>query len=360
MEVSPFPHHGPLDPGELHGRHELVVDLVERVTRRQVTALLGPRRFGKTSVLRRVSSDLAAAGTSVVWLDLYEATSMVDVALRLDAALVGGRGPVAAALERSAASLGVSLGVVRVEFSKPSRPDPIATVHGLLDALVAGALSTPTLLVIDELSSLARVEGAAGLLRTKLQHHYADLGLLFAGSEPSTMRMMFEGREQPFFAQADLVEIEGLSQATVVDLVQDGFARTGRTPGFLASDIWAFAAGHPHRTMQLAHHAWQLAEPGPDLSADLWARALDLVMGHAEVSSRMLFSSLDRSEQSVLRILSGGESIYGRAAELLALNPSPARAAVARLRDAGHLTVSDPPRTVDPVLAEWLRRTLPV
>ena len=33
-----------------------------------------------------------------------------------------------------------------------------------------------------------RPQGAAGLLRTELQHHYQVMGLVFAGSQPSTMR----------------------------------------------------------------------------------------------------------------------------------------------------------------------------
>ena len=63
MEVSPFPHQGPLDPDAVVGRDDLVADLIERVTERRVTALLGPRRFGKTSVMRRVVDDLERAGT---------------------------------------------------------------------------------------------------------------------------------------------------------------------------------------------------------------------------------------------------------------------------------------------------------
>ena len=62
---TPFPHYGPLRPEQVHGRDELVSDLVERVTMRRVTALLGPRRYGKTSVLGKVASVVEAAGTSI-------------------------------------------------------------------------------------------------------------------------------------------------------------------------------------------------------------------------------------------------------------------------------------------------------
>ena len=61
MELSPFPHQGPLEPAQVRGRADLLADLTERLTERRVTALLGPRRFGKTSLLRKVAADPRAA-----------------------------------------------------------------------------------------------------------------------------------------------------------------------------------------------------------------------------------------------------------------------------------------------------------
>src|SRR3546814_15463004 len=51
---------------------------------RRVTALLGPRRYGKTSLLRRVTADLAEAGPETIWIDLYELNSMADLAGAID------------------------------------------------------------------------------------------------------------------------------------------------------------------------------------------------------------------------------------------------------------------------------------
>jgi AAA+ ATPase superfamily predicted ATPase len=101
--MSPFPYQGPLEPPQVHGRDELIADLEERITARRVTALLGPRRFGKTSVLRRVASDLSEVNT--VWVDLYEVSSMADVAVRFDDALAATTGGFAARARTLAASL---------------------------------------------------------------------------------------------------------------------------------------------------------------------------------------------------------------------------------------------------------------
>ena len=92
-DESPFPYHGPLDPDQVSEREDLVRDLEARITSRRPTALLGPRRYGKTSVLRRVSADLAEAGTETVWIDLYELNSVADLAGAIDQGLDQRAGP---------------------------------------------------------------------------------------------------------------------------------------------------------------------------------------------------------------------------------------------------------------------------
>jgi len=361
MEASPFPHHGPLEPAQVGGRDDLLADLVERVTERRVTAVLGPRRYGKTSLLRKVASDLEAAGVAVIWLDLYELSSMADLALRLDDALTTPTGPLRREVDRIAASLEVNLGVVRTTFSRPQRPDTSAVVHGLLEVLVAAARRHPTLLVVDEFSGIAKVKGAAGLLRTKLQHHFQQMGILFAGSEPSTMEALFSHGEQPFYGQADLVHIPPLDRMAVTDTVTNGFTTTGRDPGDLPTRLWSFCAGHPRRTMQGADLAWRRTRPGDDWSDRVWQLALDDLRSATSDVNEALFSGLGRSEQSVLRALANGGSVWGRAAELLALNPTPARNALQHLRDAGHVVTEGSTHTpVDPILADWIRSRLPL
>lgn len=157
------------------------------------------------------------------------------------------------------------MGVVKATLTRPDRQDPDLTAGRLLDVLVAHTRTNPTVVVFDELSSITRVDGAAGLLRTTLQPHYQHIGLLFAGSEPSTMRMLFTGADQPFYAQADLVDIEPLTLAAVVELIDDGFAST--PPPGLAGRIHAFTGGHPQRSMQLADAVWFAVADGIDAVA---------------------------------------------------------------------------------------------
>ena len=363
MDVSPFPYQGPLEPEQVRGRRELIADLTERVTEHRVTALLGPRRYGKTSVLRRVAADVIHAGVAVVWVDFYEVVSMADIAARLDDALARVPGRFAQLASKLAAAASINLGVVKFELRSASdgRPDPLMVTHGLLDVLTKSAQDHPTIVIFDEFSGIARVDGAAGLLRTKLQHHYQRLGIVFAGSEPSMMRMLFTAQAQPFYSQADLLEIGPLSHSEVIELVADGFAATDRDPGPLPGLISRFTGGHPQRTMQMADAAWRLVEPGGSATDAMWADALDNVRGSTSDGNERLYSSLQPGEKAVLRALAGGGSIFGAAAAVLDLATGTAQHARKTLTDRGHLIQDDGAFTiVDPVFADWIRNRFPI
>ena len=354
--VSPFPHQGPLSAEQVRGREALIDDLVERATMRRVTALLGPRRFGKTSVLRKVESILEAAGTSVVWIDLYETRSAADLVVRIDDALNSTTAAVRERTSSIAASMSVNLGMFKLEFARPAskRPDADAALHLMLDLLVKAAVADPTVIIIDEFTGLNGVAGAAALLRTKIQHHVQDVGLLFAGSEPTAMAAMFTDSSQPFYAQADIVEIQGFSPLDLDSIVSDGFRNTNRDPSGLAALIHQFTGGHPYRSMQLADAAWLQTDPGSTVTEELWSKTLQQVRESTSTGFETLFSSFSSNEQAVLRAIAGGRNLFGASLELFGTSSGGVAAARDRLISAG--TITKELDVVDPLLADWIRQ----
>lgn len=362
MHESPFPYQGPLAPEQVRGREELIADLTARLAGHRVTALLGPRRYGKTSALRRVLADLHGVSTDAVWIDLYELTSLEDLAARIDAGLDAVRGPLRQALDRVASALQVSLGTVSVTLhgKASARPDPAVTIGALLRTLVGAAQARPLVVAFDEFSGIAPVEGAAGLLRTGLQHHYQRIGIVFAGSEPSLMRALFTDHAQPFYGQADLVEIGPLAPADVVAIVQDGFAATDRDPGPAPARIVRSARGHPQRSMQLADAVWGHTPVGRAVTDLIWADALEDTRNAVAGGLERMYSSLPAGHQKVLRALASGGSIFGTAARILDLAPGAAQHGRQALADLGHLHQDDGWVVTDPLFADWLRRRFPI
>lgn len=360
MEISPFPYHGPLAPSEVRGRDGLLQDLTARVTERRPTALLGPRRFGKTSVLRRLAADLTEVTT--VWVDLYAAATHADLAVRFASALSAAGQELGGVMESRALSAGVNLGMVKIELARPARdrPDPTALFERLVEVTVETALRTPVLLVLDEFQAVARIDRAAAVLRTALQQHYRDIGLVFAGSEPSLMRDLFGRNDEPFFGQADIVEIHPLDHAAVREIIDAGFRATDRDPGAVADTIHAFTRGHPQRTMMSADVVWRRTPPGERADDERWAEAVvDLRrMVQATLASRFVDLPMDR--QKVLRVLAHGGALFGAAGERMELsNGGGAGARDALLADGTVSDVDGRLRLTDPLFADWILQTFP-
>jgi uncharacterized protein len=364
VEEAPFPHYGPLEAERVTGREAEAADLIGRLRERRPVALVGPRRFGKTSLLRHALWRLdEVEPTTAVWVDLYGVTSSSDFAVRLDQALVAVRGRLREVLDSIAGGLSVQLGVLGVELRRPGAGrDPVAAVHGLLDVVVRAAARERVVLALDEFADVADVEGLEALLRSHLQHHYRDLGLVFAGSRPSMMRTIFGDRDRPFFAQADLVEVPPLSQASVTALVHDGFSATGRRAGPVAMRVVAVAQGHPQRSMLLADAAWQRTEEGSEASDEVWEAALAAVRKAVAGSLSALYVELPGAQGPVLRAVARAGSPFAAAeARFHDLSNSSITAARDALLRDGHLTRGDDGKVtiVDPLFADWLRRTFP-
>lgn len=359
MELSPFDYTGPLPPERVQGRDDLLADLTERVTARTPTALLGPRRFGKTSVLRRLTAELESA---VITIDLMPVQSARDAALALLGALTDAGAAVSQEASAVSAGLGFNLVALRGELRATrsnDRADADTALRNLVDTLVQTALARPTVIVFDEFQQIGNLANGTALLRAGLQRHYKDIGLLFAGSAPSAMRQVFANHDQPFLHQADLVEIGPLDQTAVQQLVDDGFAETGRSPGALGALLHQFTGGHPLRTMQAAHRTWQLAVDQPGDS--VWGVALADLRDHHRAELAVVYDQLPLTQRKALRLTAHLESLFGTAAAAVDLGKGAAQQARSTLLADGHLVDRDDRLAVtDPFLADWLQRTLPL
>ena len=113
--------------------------------------------------------------------------------------------------------------------------------------------------------------------------------------------------------------------------------------------------------MQLADAVWRRTEPDTTASAVTWEQALEDVRSTVDNGFERLHSLLPPGHQKTLRVVAGGGSLYGTAADAVSLSPGTAKAAVDALIGNGFLHRDDEGvRVIDPLLTDWLRRRFPV
>ncbi len=364
---TPFPFEGPVPPELLIDRQDELDTLARRAADRVNVRLVAPRRYGKTSVLLAHAHRLMATGWRTAHVDFSRVTDLTDVARRLTVAyshLDAGwvRAHLAGLLGRLGVGMSASGPSVSLAVRPPTRDVAAAetALHRLLDLprVLWEADREPTLVVFDEFQDLlvARKD-LDGLLRSRIQYHGDAAAYVYAGSEPSMMRELFDTRERPLFGQADPLALGPLPlEDTLTDLA-GRFARERVDPGDALGEIVAFAAGHPQRTMLLAYLLAERLAAGDHGTPALAGAVVADAVRRTEPAHRALWEQLGRSDRVLLAAVADGVAPTSRA---LAAEHGLARgtldAAARRLADHGHLVRHERGATlIDPLLAEWLR-----
>src|SRR5215218_6350452 len=260
---TPFPFEGPVPPELLIDRSSELDLLARRAGDRVSVRLAGPRRYGKTSLLLAHAGRLRETGWRTAHVDFSRVADLTDVARRLAAAYAHLDTPwVRSHLGVLLARLGVSLSATgpRVTVGprppSPDTPTAEAVVYDLLDLpkTLWERDEVATLVVLDEFQDLlvAR-KGLDGLLRSRIQYHGDAAAYVYAGSEPSMMRELFDTRERPLFGQADPLSLGPLPLEEVLDDLAARFRSEDLDPGEALGELAVLADGHPQRVMLLSY-----------------------------------------------------------------------------------------------------------
>jgi hypothetical protein len=366
-DTNPFVYSRPVGPDDLIDRDAETEELLRSAVGGHYVRLYAPRKFGKTSLLRRVLRDgERSEGLIPILVDLYGVLSYADVTVRIERAyakhLKGAiRRTVESLLQRT--GLGLSLGAygISAKLQLDPRLDPIPALHSLLDLPLQLEKSGGfrALIAFDEFQDVSNVAGLDALLRSHIQHQGEVASYVFAGSEPALMKQLFEEKERPLYGQAVPVRLGRLADADIATYVADRFDETARNVGDALTPLLAAARGHPQRAMLLAHHLWDELEQGDAASLDDWHRAHRRALVELQPEFDAHWRRFTTVEQKTLRaVISGEGSPYRRQVlERLQLTKSSAQeglrilAAIAVVEhlDARYVVI-------DPLFAEWIDR----
>lgn len=365
VDVNPFVYSHPLPPDDVIDRDDETRELLQKAVGGHFVRLYAPRKFGKTSLLRRALRDgEREEGLIPVLVDLYRVVSIADVTIRFERAYARYlKGPVRARVEEflQRTGLGLSLGAfgIGARIQIDPKAEPLAALHALLDLplrLEEGG-GFRALVALDEFQDVDKVPGLDGLLRSHIQHQGEVASYVFAGSEPGLMRQLFENRERPLYGSAVPMRLGRLADADIGEYVAGRFADSGRSVGEALNPLLTAAAGHPQRAMMLAHHLWEQVEPDGAGALDDWQTAHAATLAELQPQFDAQWRGLSTTEQRTLRaVIAGDGSPYRqRVLQRLELDKSAAQRAVRRLHESADLEQDGRrQRVVDPLFAEWI------
>ncbi len=363
-ELNPFNFSKPARADELINRESELSLLVRLAEEHSNSRLTAPRRYGKTTLLKRVRGEAKELGMHTVYVNLYGLLSAHEAADRIEDAyrrsLQGAvRNLVVGLIRTFRPTAKIPKTGVSVEPS--IEPEIGRRISWLLDLPVKLMESTgnSTLVIFDEFQDILSTKPPLdGLIRSRLEQHEAAASYIFAGSHPGMMNRLFADRARPFYGQARAVRLEPLPPGALSQYIGERFDRSKRDIGEIIDPLLETARGHPQRAMLLAHFLWQETPRGKKSGASAWQRTMHQVYLELKDEFNSIWNGIGDAERRTLAaVASAPDPLKKDVLERLQLPRSTARDARDRLIEDGYVQ-GDPDdlEIVDPLLALWVLR----
>ena len=371
--MNPFEYTSPVSADDLIDRDSENSTLMERAADGHNSRLVAPRRYGKTSLLNRVRDELDKQGFACVYVNFFGVLTAGDVAQRIELAysrqLTGRLAAWFSAVRRSlspsmGAHAGVGVAGVNAQVTLDAAGQQSVLERLALPRRLHERHGTRCLVVFDEFQDvLTAADQMDAVIRSEIEHHGDAASYIFAGSHVGMMRELFISQRRAFYGQAGSVDLAPLEPADVAEYLYDRFAAGNRRLGGGLDGLLDVGAGHPQRTMLLAHFLWEQTPTGEVADEEAFARAVDHVMS-SEVADelRAIWTKAPAGQKRVLAAVA--DDVGGLYAATTQERVGGSRGAALQhaaraLVDTGDLVKDDRTHTgyrlVDPLLARWVR-----
>lgn len=256
-------------------REKEIQDLVRHAHNGNNVLLFSPRRYGKTSLVKRILDLLAGEGFLTVYVDLFPIISERDMVSRLSSALFKGVGrglnqqTLAARLKDLFKRLIPIIEVKPDGYSVSMRFDQSSESGALLEDLLEGLYRYVTQRGIracvamdefQEITELPESKRIEGLFRAHIQSH-REVSYFFIGSRRRILKEMFSDKGRAFYKSAFTYPLREVPREEFVRYIQTHFEQSRKVcSSAVAADIYNRVRGYPYYVQKLASIAWDLSE----------------------------------------------------------------------------------------------------
>ena len=363
-DLNPFRFSGPLPPEEMIDRDPEADDLLALSAGGHSFRLVGPRRYGKTTLLRRVLESAARDGMATVLVDLQDVLSIAEIVVRIERGYQRLKGPIRRHVENLLRSWNIGLSLGGGGFTATLQRNPHVDAESVLlrllelPAALFDRQGTPSLIVFDEIQDVLAVSGADGKIRSVIQHQTDAATYAFAGSAPGVMQQLFADPKRPLLDQAVPRSLAPLPLDAVGDYVSGRFQQAGRDAGSALAPLLEFTRGHPQRSMMLAHYLWERTGGRGTADEGTWVSALDQAAADTAPLMRAVWRALTVNERRVARALAVTSTPLHSEETASAVGikrSSIGKALESLVANADVITENGKPRLTDPMFELWLQ-----
>lgn len=294
-------------------RQEELKELESYSWARANIVIYSPRRYGKTSLVKRVQKRLAAQGAITVFADFFGVTSIDDVAAKLAKAVF--------AVTHKKESLWKSaLRTIR-SFRPILRPDPeggfslsvepsstglngLTLLDETMESLGEFIRSSDTLVnvALDEFQEIVTLKSGLqieAVMRTHIQAHQASY--FFIGSRRRVLLGIFNERQRPFFQSSINYPLKALPAGEMAEFIAAQFTDNLKpcSPG-LAGKLAALVQYHPYYSQKLAFFIYEM---GASVTEEAIQQGMEKLLLSEKAVFEAILQGLTPHQRLLLQVL---------------------------------------------------------
>ena len=314
LTTNPFHYGGPVGSNAFCNRTQELHDLRRAAENGDRLFVYGERRLGKTSLVERVIEKLPSRSFLPVYIDLWP-TDGTEAFIRATAKAIGeSTSSKADKIAETAKSIFRHL-TPTITFDESGHPvlslgsrsggEIQPELEDVLDApaRLAEKVKKRVVMVFDEFQRITEYgdDLVERMFRSRTQHHRGICYLLL-GSRKHVMQEMFLDASRPLYRAAGHYPIGMIAARHWMPFIRERFEAAGKSVDEVhIGKLIDLTDGHPFYTQHLAHALWEITAPGDVVTEERLAEALDTVLRREEAAYAILWETLSRSQQRLLR-----------------------------------------------------------
>jgi uncharacterized protein len=301
MRTNPFKFGTVVDGPYFTDREDELEKIASYISGENHLILISPRRFGKTSLIRKVVNE---SKRQYIFLDMQIVLSTEDFAAQL-LKRVYRIYPVQKlkSLIKSfrlipVVNINPVTGAAEISFKAGSKDlSPLEDVLNMIEKL--GTDKQKIIIVLDEFQDIFRIDsGLDRFLRSVMQNH-RHVNYIFMGSNESMIREIFEKKNSPFYRFGSLMSLGKIASGKFISFLEENFAPVTDKSKELSKEIIGITDSHPYYTQQLAFTIWEdLARSG--YYQDTVNNAADEIVRSHDNDYERLWNTFNRTDMMVL------------------------------------------------------------
>ncbi|TVQ85732.1 MAG: AAA family ATPase [Bacteroidetes bacterium] len=361
MEKNPFKFGSIVNEPYFTNRTKEIEKVISVLNSENHLVLVGPRRYGKSSLVFKVVSELKRP---VIALDLQLITGAHDLAAQLLRRIYRvfpfERVRQYVKHFRVIPTISVNPVTNEVDISFQAGSDNPALLEDVLNLLEKLSKKGKRLIVVfDEFQELGKIDARLlNQFRSIMQHHQ-KVNYVFLGSQESLMREIFEKKKSPFYHFGLLMNLEKIPYREFHDFLSANFKKVINNPNQISENILSVTGCHPYYTQQFAWVIWE------KILKDKAARNIheeavqELIRTH-DMDYERIWMNFNKSDKKMLIGLSFSDlsplsEMFLREFDLGA--SSTAFSTLKRLAQSGYVTkITNRYEIDDPFFKIWIRQ----